>query len=350
MTRKTKARPLPFAFDPALSADLPTDLRPIEDRRNNPVRGRPTLFRLSQSNMLAYTFPDFVPGFAEPGINRLPFAGLLSRPIENAQRYGRQLYGQVFQVSSNQIAKVAGDIFQEVEAAILWNSAARWNRYMTGDQWSTSPRYTAPTVARDPARQVAVVGLPRRYDWVRLLTSDAAREIATVRSELQTHQLLLPTSTPDIVVTVLPEECRQSPEFLTEVGNLGHDSQVVLRDAHQLLEGKVEAGEIILAIALKKSLRSDRLYQPLYEANIMQLLLEGKLGAPQVDFEVHTLESAGTAARDTYRAASLGAVATGHASPHRAVRDLYEPAHADELVRRFLDFLSERTERIGANR
>jgi Cfr10I/Bse634I restriction endonuclease len=72
---------------------------------------------------------------------------------------------------------------------------------------------------------------------------------------------------------------------------------------HQWLEGKVEAGEIILTIALKKSLRSDRLYQPLYEANIMQLLLEGKLGAPQVDFEVHTLESAGKAARDTYRAA-----------------------------------------------
>lgn len=51
----------------------------------------------------------------------------------------------------------------------------------------------------------------------------------------------------------------------------------------------------------------------------------GKLGAPQVDFEVHTLESAGTAAVDTYRAASLAAVATGHSNPHRAVRDLYEP-------------------------
>jgi hypothetical protein len=108
------------------------------------------------------------------------------------------------------------------------------------------------------------------------------------------------------------------------------------------LEGKLAASQIILGIALKKSLRSDRLYQPLYEANVMQLLLEGELGASRVDFEVHTLDSAGTAARDIYRAASLSAVATKDSSPHRAVRELYEPANADELVRRFYGYLEGR--------
>jgi hypothetical protein len=82
----------------------------------------------------------------------------------------------------------------------------------------------------------------------------------------------------------------------------------------------------------------------------MQLLLEGELGAPQVDFEVHTLESAGTRAVDTYRAASLAAVARrGDADPprpHRAVRDLYEPEHAEDLVKRFLDFLSVRMAQV----
>jgi hypothetical protein len=29
-------------------------------------------------------------------------------------------------------AKVAGDIFELVSAAIMWNIAARWNCYMTG--------------------------------------------------------------------------------------------------------------------------------------------------------------------------------------------------------------------------
>jgi hypothetical protein len=342
--RKSK---LPFAFDPALSSSLPADLCPIEDRRDNPVPGRPTLFRLAQANMLAYTFPEFLPGFAATGVNRLPFPELLSRPIENAERFGRQLYGQQFELSSNQVAKVAGDIFQEVEAAILWNAAARWNRYMAGKQWDAKPRYPAPAVQPSLSRQIAVVGLPRRYDWVRLLTPDAAATIDRVRQKLARHSLLLPTSTPDIIVTVLPDQCRSADLFMRDLPNLGHDSQKLLTRAHIELEGKVSAGEIILAIALKKSLRSDRLYQPLYEANIMQLLLEGKLGAPRVDFEVHTLDSAGTAARDTYRAASLSAVATDHALPHRAVRELYEPPNADELVRRFLDFLGERAAQIS---
>jgi hypothetical protein len=337
---------MPFAFDPALSAGLPPELQPIEDRRDNPVRGRPTLFRLAQANMLAYTFPDFVPGFAAAGINRMPFPQLLGRPIENAIRYGQQLYGQQFEVSSNQVAKVAGDIFQEVEAAMLWNAAARWNGFMTGGEWPKEPRYNRPQVAPNAHRQVAVVGLPRRYDWVRLLRPDAAGAIAKTRDDLAQHDLLMPTSTPDIIVTALPAELHAQMEFVTELPDLGHESQRVLRIAHKHLEGKIAADEIILAIALKKSLRSDRLYQPLYEANIMQLLLEGKLGAPQVDFEVHTLESAGTAARDTYRAASLGAVATGHSLPHRAVRELYEPTNSDELVRRFYDFLNQRTQLI----
>jgi hypothetical protein len=172
-------------------------------------------------------------------------------------------------------------------------------------------------------------------------------EISRVRSQLEQHGLLLPTSTPDIVVTVLPEDRRRSREFFAELPDLTHQSQDLLRAAYGSLEDRVEPGEIILAIALKKSLRSDRLYQPLYEANIMQLLLEGKLGAPQVDFEVHTLESAGTAAHDTYRAASLGAVATADDNPHRAVRELYEPEHAYGLALRFLGFLDERAADIG---
>lgn len=337
---------MPFAFDPGLSATLPPQLVPIEDRRNDPVRGRPTQFRLAQANMIAYTFPDFVPGFAPGGINRLPFPALLSRPLENAMSYGKQMYGQAFEVSSNQTAKVAGDIFQEVEAGVLHNVAVSWNTYMTGEVWSLAPRYARPTVPASPARQIAVAALPRRYDWVRLLSPRDRAKIETVRTDLGKHDLLLPTSTPDIIVAVLPEEAKLAPEFTTHVTDLGHSSQAILRNLHKHLEGHLAAGEIILAIAMKKSLRSDRLYQPLYEANIMQLLLEGELGAPQVDFEVHTLESAGTRAVDTYRAASLAAVATGQSNPHRAIRDLYEPPNAEELVRRFLDFLNQRTKLI----
>lgn len=338
---------MPFAFDPHVTDELPEDRRCVEDRRNNPVRGRETRFRLLQQNMLDYTYFDFIPGFAPPGINRLGFEQLVSRPTENARAEGDHLYGDQFRVTTEQVAKVEGDIFEVIESAILWNAAARWNTFMTGGEWAATPRYTRPQLAPSPERQVAVLNLPRRFDWVRMLEPGARDAVQAVRDQLEAHDLLLPTSTPDILIVVLPEEYRDDPTFRTELPNLRHQSQGTIGGAYRLLEGRIAAGEFILAIALKKSLRSDRLYQPLYEANVMQLLLEGKLGAPRVDFEVHTLESAGTGAQDTYRAVSLAAVAADHAQPHRAIRELHHPTSPDALVRRFLSFLDTRITLVG---
>jgi hypothetical protein len=166
--------------------------------------------------------------------------------------------------------------------------------------------------------------------------------ISALRARLEQRDLSLPTSTPDILIARLPTEFQKDDRFQEPLPDLSKSSQSALDLAHRDFIGKIEPGEFILAIALKKSLRSDRLYQPLYEANIMQLLLEGRLNAPQVDFEVHTLASAGTAAMKTYSAASLGLVATDHALPHRAVRELYEPPTAQGVIRRFLAFLDHR--------
>jgi hypothetical protein len=339
---------VPFVFDPHVTDELPDERRCVEDRRNNPVRGRATLFRLSQQNMLDYTYQEFVPGFAPTGINRLGFEQLVAKPTDNARAEGDHLYGDQFRVTTEQVAKVEGDLFEVIESAILWNAAARWNAYMAGEEWATTPRYTRPHLAPDTERQVAVLNLPRRFDWVRMLEPGARDAVQAVRAQLEAHDLLLPTSTPDILIVVLPEEYRNDPTFRTELPNLQHDAQGTIGGAYRLLEGRIAAGEFILAIALKKSLRSDRLYQPLYEANVMQLLLEGKLGAPRVDFEVHTLESAGTGAQDTYRAVSLAAVATDHAQPHRAIRELHHPSSPDALVRRFLTFLDTRMALVGA--
>ncbi len=339
---------MPFDFSAAATEALPPDRRCIEDRRDNPVRGRATRFRLAQQNMLSYTFPTFVPGFAEAGINNLSFAELVERPTVNARREGALLHGNDFAVDGNAVAKVEGDIFERVEAAVHWNAAARWNTYMTGGAWPTSPRYPRPSVAPAASRQVAVLSLPRRYDWVRLLTAEAMEVITKLRDELGTNDLSLPTSTPDLLIVALPEEHRGDPRWRTELPDLSYAAQATLDGAHRVVEGRIEPGEFVLAVALKKSLRSDRLYQPLYEANIMQLLLEGRLGAPQVDFEVHTLQSAGTGAKLTYSAASLASVASREPVMHRAVRELYEPPSATELVRRFLLFLNTRMAAVSA--
>lgn len=124
--------------------------------------------------------------------------------------------------------------------------------------------------------------------------------------------------------------------------DLGPTLQRTLDTAYQLMEGRIEPGEFILAIALKKSLRSDKPHQPHYEANIMQLPLEDKLGAPQVDFEVHTFEVAGTGAFETYSAACLADVSSANSNLHRAVRELYEPPDASSVVRRLLSHLGTR--------
>jgi hypothetical protein len=349
---------VPYQFSPVTTRALPVEQRCVQDVRLAPIRNRPTQFRLLQQNMLAYTFDSFVPGFAASTVlNDTPFAEVVQKPIDNADDEGALLFGADYKVEANARRNVVGDIFEVVTHAVFWNMAARWNAYMSGGPWNTQPRFPRPAVKRDPARQIAVLNLPRGYDWVKLLVPGAQQSIDDIRGNLGArHGLALPTSTPDIAVVVLPEAERNDPSWRRELPNLTAPEQNVLRNAHVRLQGRIEPGELIFALAVKRSLRSDRLYQPLYEANVMQLLLEGFLGAPRVEFEVQTLSLEGTAAQDIYRAASLYAVAIeqqsltpgAHVDPdavsaiHRAVRDLYIPDSARHLAQRLLDFLGSR--------
>jgi len=331
---------MPFRFSGNASQGLPLDARSILDVRNAPVRGRTTQFRLAQQNMLAYTFDAGVPGWAAPGLNSMPFREVALQPVQNAHDEGRLLFGTDYSVDPNASAKVTGDIYETITSAVLWETAAAWNTYMRTGAWVTTPRYPRPRVTPSEHRQIAVLNLPRRYDWVRLLTPRAKAQIATIRSSLAANGLGMPTSTPDVAIVVLPPSEENDPIWTQSLGDISLTSQTMIDRAHTIVEGKVEPGEIVLAIALKTSLRSDRLYQPLYEANVMQFLLEGQLGAPKVEFEVHTLDSSGTAATQIYTAASLHSAA-GNA-PHRAIRELYTPTNAVDLVQRFLAFLNDR--------
>lgn len=349
---------MPYQFSQVTTRALPEAQRCVLDLRLAPVRGRTTQFRLMQQNMLAYTFEAFVPGFAASSVlNDTPFAEVVQKPIDNANQEGALFFGADYQVQANAQAKVSGDIFEVVTHAVLWNAAARWNSYMSGDDWPTQPRFPRPRLPASARRQVAVVNLPRGYDWVKLLVPHAQQSINDIRTNLETrHGLALPTSTPDIAVVVLPEPLRSDPVWRHELPNLRTTEQATLRSAHLQLMGRIEPGELIFALAVKRSLRSDRLYQPLYEANVMQLLLEGFLGAPRVEFEVQTLSLEGTAAQNIYRAASLYAVAVERqmlspgsthdpnamSAMHRAVRELYIPSSARHLVLRLLEFLDSR--------
>lgn len=335
---------MPFVFSQVATQRLAQAERCITDLRNDPVRGRDTLFRLAQQNMLAYTFADFVPGFSASNVhNTMPYRELIDQPLKNADSEGQLFFGVDYETKVSARAKVAGDIFELVSATVMWNIAARWNTYMTAGTWAPRSGYPHPTVTPSEDRQIAVLNLPRNYDWVSMLTPSATHKISNLRDELSESGLRLPTSTPDLVVVALPDSRRDLDLWRTEFADIGRTTQSEIQHAYRYLEGEIEPGEILLAVAFKKSLRSDRLYQPLYEANIMQLLLEGHLDAPRVEFEVHTLQHLGTDARTTYEAASLYSVLAPERDKHRAVRELYVPANAQELAKRLLAFLDQRT-------
>ncbi|MGX1977206.1 Cfr10I/Bse634I family restriction endonuclease [Streptomyces kronopolitis] len=333
---------MPFTYSIEATRGLPVLERCIQDIRNAPVRNRKTQFQLAQQNMLAYTFGEVIPGFASAGINGMNYQEVIGRPLENAEREGEYFFRDDFRVDSNAKAKVAGDIFEVVSSAVMWNCAARWNAYMSGEGWRPQPRYSRPTLAQSPRRQVAVLNLPRNFDWVSLLVPESQAVIEEFRKGLRNGGLGLPTSTPDLAVVVLPADFHDEGIWRQEITGLTRANQTLLSGAYRKLQGKVQPEEIALAVAFKRSLRSDRLYQPLYEANVMQLLLEGKLGAPRVEFEVHTLAPEGTNAVVTYEAASLFGLAEGRADVHRAIRELYVPPTALDLTRRFFAFLNER--------
>lgn len=339
---------MPFRFSQVATQALPPLARLIEDLRDAPVRGRDTQFRLAQQNMLAYTFDVNVPGWGPPGLNGMPFLEVAKQAVRNAFAEGELLYGADFAVKPNAVAKVTGDVYEVLTSAILWETASHWNNFMCAGSWPTAPRYARPTVTPGAHRQVGVLNLPRRYDWVRLLVPDARGRIEAIRYKLAERDLAMPTSTPDIAIVVLPDDVRDDEMWRAPVSNLSRAAQQVLAGAHKQLEGRVEPGEIVLAMALKSSLRSDRLYQPLYEANVMQFLLEGHLGAPRVEFEVHALTTEGTGAGQIYRAAAIHSAGTDHA--HRAVRELYEPANATQIVQRFLQFLNTRMALVEGGR
>lgn len=332
---------MPFRFSSVATQALAPTAGLIQDLRNAPVRGRDTQFRLAQQNILAYTYDAGIPGWTSPGLNSMQFREVVLQAIKNAHQEGQLLYGADYTVKPNAVSKVTGDIYEIVTSAVLWETAAAWNRYMRGGAWRASPRYARPQVTSSPNRQVAVLNLPRRYDWVKLLTPAAQEQVREFRDRLAANNLAMPTSTPDIAIVILPTSEQQNPVWATDLGDLSLGSQRILDDAHRTLAGKIEPGELILAMALKTSLRSDRLYQPLYEANVMEFLLERYLGAPRVEFEVHTLTAEGTGANITYSAAALSSA--GGDDPHRAIRELYVPDNAGQVVQRFVGFLNERT-------
>lgn len=314
---------MPFSFIHANVCPNCPHGRCSEDRRIDRVRGRDTLFRFKQRAAMHCTFDSFMPGTDnDPDIMRT-YDMYLNQFRSNALTAGTALFGEAFDVKSSAIAKVEGDVFELLEAGALWAAASAWNNYMDSGVWSSSAFSCPAGAIATPMRKIAIVKLPRGYDATKLFKPDVRAAIQAHESALRLRGMELGLSSPDIVGVRLPNPLPTALSmFLAPVNNLTQPNLDLLEGAHRFLEDKIDATGFLLAIAVKRTTRSDRLYQPLFESNILKYLIEFVLRGAAFRFYAHLGSFDGADVAGRYRAASLMSLIRG-GTPTPAVDSLY---------------------------
>lgn len=162
------------------------------------MSGRRTLFRVKQQSALSCTFQDFIPALKDNALANLRFDDYLAQFRSNVMQAGDTLIGGAFQVDSNALRKVEGDVFELLIAAVLWNIAADWNLYMESGLWESHLRCPLGMYP-EAKRKIGIVKLPRGYDATKLLTPSARQAIKTLEELLRKYDMMLDLSSPDIV-------------------------------------------------------------------------------------------------------------------------------------------------------
>ena len=152
---------------------------------------------------------------------------------------------------------------------------------------------------------------------------------------MKRRDMELGLSSPDLVGIRLPHPL--PPElrpFLAPLPNLTEPNRAVLEGIYKSLEGKLEGRSFLFAVAVKRTTRSDRLYQPLFEANVLKFLIEKVLGGAAFRFFVHMGSLEGAAVEAHYKSASLLSLIRG-GEPSRAIDATYKavrPAEAAQAI------------------
>lgn len=311
----------------------------ILDTRINRIRNRNTDFRIVQNRMIDCALEDFTPGSdADPDPGR-PFSAYMTQVSRNTAEAGRIIYGADFASTVQQVGKVGGDVYEIVEAAALWNAVAVWNSFMDSGVW-TSTVFSQPADAiATPTRKVAVIKLPRGYDATRLFNEKTRRDYLAFQAGLERYDMELRLSSPDIVGVRIPEPMPPGfASFLQPLPNLKDANRQMLESAHEAITGTLEARSFLFAIAVKTSTRSDRLYQPLFEANVLKFLIGYVLHGGAFRFHVHMGTFEGAAVENRYKAASLTAIMLGGA-PTRAIDVTYRAVSPRDTAQLIIDEL-----------
>jgi hypothetical protein len=146
-------------------------------------------------------------------------------------------------------------------------------------------------------------------------------------------------SSPDIVGVRIPVPMPDAyAPFLSPLANLSETSRTLLELAHTRIEGTLDGRSFLFAIAVKRTTRSDRLYQPLFEANILKYLIIDVLRGAALRFHVHLGSFEGADVVGRYKAASLISLVRG-GEPSLAVDSLRRAERPFDMAQAILDDL-----------
>lgn len=311
----------------------------VDTRGGRAGRGRSTEFQITQSRMLDCALDGFVPGTdSDPAPGRLS-QEYRSQAVANVARAGELIWPGAFRLTQAQKAKVDGDIFETMEAAALWNAAAAWNVFMDTGKWTSGvfqkPQNAIPT----PTRKVAIVKMARGADTTKLLSPTARAEYAAFESALLGKDMELKLSTPDILGFRIPDPMPAGfAPFMSPLTDLTFASQNALETAWQGIQGTLEGRHFLFAIAVKTSTRSDRLYQALFEANVLKYILGYVLRGPAIRFHAHLETFEGADVRGRYNAASMTSLLAG-GTPSKAIDKTYLAVSPRDTAQLILDEL-----------
>lgn len=338
---------MPFTFDddgPASQASICVACHSsgrgcLIDARINKITGRNTKFQVTQRRVMDCALDGFVPGCDNDPDPTRSFKFYREQAYKNTLQAGELIWPAQFELSQQQLAKVDGDIYEMLEAAALWNAAATWNRYMDTGQWISDVFKMPSGAVATPTRKVAIVKMARGADTTKLLNDDARSEYQAFEAALQSRGMELKLSTPDILGLRIPDPMPKGFElFLEPLANLSSINQDLLETAWQGIQRTLEGRHFLFAIAVKTSTRSDRLYQALFEANVLKYILGYVLRGPAIRFHAHLETFANADVVRRYKAASMTSLLAGGV-PTKAVDDLYKSLNPLDTAQKILDEL-----------
>jgi hypothetical protein len=311
----------------------------LVDTRGGGVKGRKTQFQITQRRVMDCSFDAYVPGTeGDPDPGRT-FLHYRTQAYSNVGNAGEILWPDAFHLSDAQKGKVDGDIYEMMEAAVLWNAAAAWNNFMDTGVWTSTIFVQPSNAVATPTRKVAIVKMARGADTTKLLDDSSRAEYRAFETALHGKEMELRLSTPDILGLRIPDPMPSGfAPFLQPLSNLTSESQETLETAWQGIQGTLQGRHFLFAIAVKTSTRSDRLYQALFEANVLKYILGYVLRGPAIRFLAHLETFANADVVGRYKAASMTSLLAG-GTPTKAIDETYLALSPRATAQRILNEL-----------